>query len=106
MLSSGRRTDLQGLSSGRRSSLLLDLLFSIRVNIENSSFKFTFRAFCRQFYPKRLTISRFVRRRETTICLCLYSKDVHRTKCQALIITRLTHSPYSTKIARIKDKRY
>ena len=37
---------------------------------------------------------------ETTIYLCRYSKDVHRTKCQALTIVRLTHSPYTTKIAR------
>ena len=28
------------------------------------------------------------------------SKDVQRTKCQALTIVRLTHSPYTTKIAR------
>ena len=31
-----------------------------------------------------------------------YSTDVHRTKCKALTITRLTHSPYTTKIARIR----
>ena len=35
-----------------------------------------------------------------TIYLCLYSKNVHRTKCQALTIAKLTHSPYTTKIAR------
>ena len=29
-------------------------------------------------------------------------KDVHRTKCQAQTITRLTHSLYTTKIARIR----
>ena len=40
--------------------------------------------------------------RETTVYLCHYSKDVHRTKCQALSITRLTHSPYITEIARIR----
>ena len=34
---------------------------------------------------------------------CRYSKDVHRTKCKALTITRLTHSPYTTKIARVRD---
>ena len=39
---------------------------------------------------------------ETTIYLCRYSKDVHRTKYQALTITRLTHSPYTTQIARIR----
>ena len=33
--------------------------------------------------------------------LCLYSKDVHRTKWQALTIARLTHSLY-TEIARIR----
>uniref|UniRef100_A0A8C4ZFI8 Thyroglobulin n=1 Tax=Gadus morhua TaxID=8049 RepID=A0A8C4ZFI8_GADMO len=35
---------------------------------------------------------------ETTIYRCRCSKDVHGTKCQALTITRLTHSPYTTKI--------
>ena len=30
-----------------------------------------------------------------------YSKDVHRTECQEPSITRLTHSLYTTKIARI-----
>ena len=30
------------------------------------------------------------------------SKDVHRTKCKVLTITRLTHSQYITKIARIR----
>ena len=39
---------------------------------------------------------------ETTIYLRRYSKDVHRTECQALTITRLTHHLYTTKIARIK----
>jgi hypothetical protein len=33
---------------------------------------------------------------------CRYSKDVHRTKCQELTIARLTHSLYTTKIARIR----
>ena len=54
------------------------------------------------FCPERLTISPFVRRRETTIYLFGYSKDVNRTKCQALTIIRLTHSPYTTEIARIR----
>ena len=40
--------------------------------------------------------------RETTIYCCRYSKDVHRTKCQAPTIARLIHSPYATKIARIR----
>ena len=39
---------------------------------------------------------------ETTIYRCWYSKDVHRTKCQALTVARLTHSPYTTKLARIR----
>ena len=33
---------------------------------------------------------------------CRYIENVHRTKCQALTITRLTHSLYATKIARIR----
>jgi hypothetical protein len=39
---------------------------------------FTFRAFSRRFYPKRLTISTFSKEREI-IYRCRYSKDVHRT---------------------------
>ena len=46
-------------------------------------------------------MSTFVRR-ETTIYRCRYSRDVHRTKCQALTIARLTHSRYTRKIARIR----
>ena len=42
---------------------------------------FTFRAFSRCFYPKRLTISTFVIRSET-LHRCWYSKEVHRTKVQ------------------------
>ena len=51
---------------------------------------FTFRAFSRHFYTERLTMSTFVMRSATIyiyislyiiyIYLCLYSKDVHRTK--------------------------
>ena len=37
-----------------------------------------------------------------TIYLCRYSKDVHRTKCQALTTPSLTRSPYTTQIARIR----
>ena len=37
-----------------------------------------------------------------TINRCRYSKDVRRTICQALPIVRLTHSPYTTKITRIR----
>ena len=44
------------------------------------TFTFTFRAFSRPFYPKRLTISTFVIRSET-IYRRRYSRDVHRTKC-------------------------
>ena len=33
---------------------------------------------------------------------CRYSKGAHRTKCQALTITRLTHSPATSKIDRIR----
>ena len=39
---------------------------------------------------------------ETTIYLCWYSKEVHRTKCKALTIARLTHTLYTTKMARIR----
>ena len=44
-------------------------------------FTFTFRAFSRHFYPKRLTISTFVTR-SASIYRCRYRKDVHRTKCK------------------------
>ena len=37
-----------------------------------------------------------------TIHRCQYSKDVDRTKCKALPIARLTQSPYTTKLARIR----
>ena len=40
--------------------------------------------------------------RETIIYLWGYSKDVDRTKCQALTTTRLTHSPFTIQIARIR----
>ena len=33
---------------------------------------------------------------------CRYSKDVHGTKCKAPTTARLTHSPCTTKIARIR----
>ena len=38
----------------------------------------------------------------TLLYPCWYSKDVHRTKCQARTIARLTRSLYSTKMARIR----
>ena len=44
--------------------------------------------------------STFSKKRET-IHSCRYSKDAHRTKCQALTITRLTHPLCTTEIARI-----
>ena len=48
-----------------------------------------------KMYPKRLTISQFVRRkRNNNVYRCRCSKDVHRT------ITRLTHSPYTTETTR------
>ena len=56
----------------------------------------TLRAFSRHFHPKRLTKSK-CQKKETIIC-CGYSKDVRRTKCQALTITRLLHFLYTTKI--------
>ena len=37
---------------------------------------------------------------ETTIYHCWYIKNVHRIKCRALTIVRLTHFLYTTKIAR------
>ena len=38
---------------------------------------------------------------KASIYLCWYSEDVHRTKCKALRIPRLTHSLCATKITRI-----
>ena len=58
-----------------------------------STFSFTFRAFGRRFYPNDLQSVHLSEERETTIYRCRYSKDVQRTKCQALTIPRLTHSP-------------
>ena len=56
------------------------------------------RAFSRCFNPKQFTIrGHLSEARETKIYRCWYSKDVHRTKCQALAIVRIT-----TKIARIR----
>ena len=65
------------------------------------TFALTFRAFRRHFYPKQVTTSTYVL--GTTIsCRCWYGKYIHWTKCQALAMSRLTHSPYATKIARIR----
>ena len=41
-------------------------------------------------------------KKASTIYSCRCSKHVHRTKCQALTIARLTHSLYATKTARIR----
>ena len=45
---------------------------------------------------------KWVVRRKTTIYRWRYRKDAHRNKCQAITIARLTHSLYTTKIARIR----
>ena len=52
--------------------------------------KFTF---SRRFYPERITII-------CIICVSRYSKDVHRFKCQALLIVRLTHSKSTSKYSK------
>ena len=52
-----------------------------------STFTFTFRTFSRRFYPKR---------NNNSIC----QKFEKRQYISALTITRLTHSPYTTEIAR------
>ena len=51
---------------------------SFMSTLSKKSFTFTFRAFSRRFYPKRLTISIFVVR-SATIYRYRYSKDVHRS---------------------------
>ena len=56
-----------------------------------SSFLFKCTAFSRYFYPKRPTISTFVRRHRN-IYRCWDSKDVHRTKCHVLSLS-LSLSP-------------
>ena len=61
--------------------------------------------FCRRFIPKIVDSSSdkvHLSEERETINRCRYSKDVHRYKCQALTITRLSHSLYKTKIARIR----
>ena len=45
-----------------------------------------------------LTISHCQKKEKQYIAV---GQDVHRTKCQAQKMARLTHSPYTTKIARI-----
>ena len=60
---------------------------------------FTFMAFGRRFYPKRLTISTLVRIKRNNIFLYIYCSP---PIVQALTIARLNHSLYTTKIARIR----
>ena len=64
---------------------------------------FTSSAFSGRFYWKPLTISTFVIRKGKKRYCRRYSKDVHGTKCRAPTITRLTHSPLTTKIARTRS---
>ena len=77
-------------------------IFSVCNSFQVGALRFTFtlRAFSKRFYPKRFTICQ--KKDKTTIYRCWCSKDVHRTKCQALSIVRLTHSLYTTKLARIR----
>ena len=57
-------------------------------------------------YPKLLQISHYKQSHlsleSEAIDRCRYNEEVHRTKCKAPTIARLTHSLYTTKIARIK----
>ena len=51
----------------------------------------------------KATYNKYIcQKKATTIYRCQYSKDVHRAKCQALTISRLTHSLYTTKISWIR----
>ena len=54
-------------------------------------------AFSRYFNPSDLQRVDLPEEGET-IYRCRYDKDVDRTKCKTLTISRLTHSPYITKI--------
>ena len=49
------------------------------LNLLLNDVTYTFRAFSRRFYPNRLPINRFVRRRNN-IYRCRYSKKVQSTK--------------------------
>ena len=51
---------------------------------------------------KGLTTKYICQKEGETLYFCRYSKDVHRNKCQTLTMARLTHSLYTTKIARIR----
>ena len=55
----------------------------------------------KQMLLSKVTYSEYICQK-TTIYLCRYRKAVHRTTCQALTITRFSHSPYTTEIARIR----
>ena len=68
------------------------------------TFTFVFRSCSIRFYAKRLTISTTSYTFET-IYRCRFSKDVHRTKCKALIIVRLTHSLYTTNQGKMHGNR-
>ena len=43
--------------------------------------------------------NKYICQKEKQQYICQYIKDVHKTRCQALTIVRLTPSPYTTKIA-------
>ena len=63
----------------------------------NSFTTFICRAFSECFFIKSdLQYSTFVGWKRNNTVLCRYSEDVHRTKRQALTITRLTRSLYTT----------
>ena len=72
------------MTAAKPASMMTNCTASVQITAFRppcNTFTFTFRAFSRRFYPKRLTISTFVIRSETIFC-CWYSKDVHRTKCK------------------------
>ena len=64
---------------------------------------FTFRALSRRFLSKA-TYNKYIcqKKEKTTIQCCRYSTYVHRNKCQALTMVRLTYSLYTTKKASIR----
>ena len=53
------------------------------------------------FIQSDLQLVHLSEERETIYCY-RYSKDAHRNKCKALTIARLTHSPYTATMARIR----
>ena len=52
----------------------------------------------------KATYSKYIcqKKENNIVVTCRYSKDVDRTKCQALTIVRITPSLYTTKRARIR----